>query len=319
MPAPTVVDCRYIRPQFAAAFLIVEGDEAAFVEANTTVALPHLLAALHAADMQPEQVRWVIITHVHLDHAGGASALMAACPNATLLCHPRAQRHVVDPERLVTSARAVYGKEAFEALYGRVDPIDPSRVKTMLDEQTLAWGRRNMTFLHTRGHANHHFCIHDDSTGGVFTGDAFGLCYPALQTRGTYIFPSTSPTDFHPDEARRSVRRIAACADHVHATHFGRVQDVAGAAGQLLDHLDFAEALRDAAAASDASDDELAAWCAPRIEARFVHEFKSRGLALDQPARDIVGLDMDLNGQGIAWAARKLRRDRGDADAQPAV
>src|SRR3954471_23425092 len=117
MAAPEIhtIDCDYIYPRFAAAYLRVAGDEAAFVETNTSHAAPKLLAALASRGMRPEQVRWVIVTHVHLDHAGGAGAIMRACPNATLLAHPRAARHIVDPSKLVASATKVYGAERFQA------------------------------------------------------------------------------------------------------------------------------------------------------------------------------------------------------------
>lgn len=307
-PETTAIDCHYIRPEFAAAFLLVQGDEAAFVEANTTVALPHLLAALDASGRRPEQVRWIAVTHVHLDHAGGASALMAACPNATLLCHPRAARHLIDPSRLVTSARAVYGAQAFERLYGRIDPIDAARVQVMADGETLSWGGRELTFLHTRGHANHHFCIFDAATGGVFAGDSFGLRYPCLQSAGLFVLPSTSPTDFHPQEARKSVRRIQEYADHVWLTHYGRLDDVDAAAAQLHAHLDFAEALLHEAAASDLPEEALAAFCTKKVRTRVEEELEDRGLALDLAGWQVLGLDLQLNAQGIAWAAGLLRR-----------
>src|SRR5262245_32932848 len=112
------IDCDYIRPRFAAAYLRVAGDEAAFVETDTAHAAPKLLAALAEQGLSPEAVRWVIVTHVHLDHAGGAGAVMRACPNATLLAHPRAARHLVDPSKLTASAIQVYGDARFRDLYG---------------------------------------------------------------------------------------------------------------------------------------------------------------------------------------------------------
>lgn len=301
------IDCHYVGPRFAAAYLLLEGDEAAFVEANTAIALPHLLGALEAAGRRPEQVRWLMVTHAHLDHAGGAWALLRACPNATLLCHPRAARHLIDPSRLEASARTVYGAEAFERLYGSLQPIDPGRVQVVGDEETLRWGARTLTFLHTRGHANHHVCVHDASTGAMFTGDAFGLCFPALQGQGLYLYPSTSPTDFDPEQARLSIARIQARAHHAYPTHFGRLDAIDAAADQLLDHLDFAEALLDEAVACDAPDEALAAWCAPRVRARFEAETAARGVRPGPEGWSLMALDMDLNAQGIAWAARKRR------------
>lgn len=307
------IDCHYIRPRFAGAFLLVHGEQAAFVEANTTPAVPRLMAALAEAGRSPAQVRWIILTHVHLDHAGGASALAAACPNATVLCHPRAARHLLDPSRLVDSARVVYGEPAFTDLYGRVDGISADRLRVVADEETLDWAGRRLTFLHTRGHANHHVCVHDHGSGGVFTGDAFGLCYPDLQGNGLLIFPSTSPTDFDPEAALVSVERLRTRADHAWLTHFGRVDDLDAAAGSLAEHLEFARRLRDEAAASDLADDALGAFCAPRVRDRFLQDLLAHGLTLAGATGELVALDMDLNAQGIAWAARRARGAAGRA------
>jgi glyoxylase-like metal-dependent hydrolase (beta-lactamase superfamily II) len=308
MSAITTVDCHYVLPQFAAAFLLIEGDRAAFIETNTSRARPHLLAALAAAGLSPEQVDHVIITHVHLDHAGGASALMESCPAATLLAHPRAAPHAIDPSRLVASARKVYGDEAFDQLYGQINPIAADRVRTFQDNETLTWGARTLRFLHTRGHANHHFCILDEREEAIFTGDAFGLCFPALQAGGLFVFPSTSPTDFDPDEARKSVRRIVETgARRAFLTHFGEVTDLAGAASQLIAHLDRAEQLRDGAAASDQPDAALDAWVLPQLRAHFEASLAARGLSLGGEIAEVLRVDLDLNSQGIAHAARKKR------------
>ena len=176
------IDTHYLgRSEFAAAYLIVDGDRAAFIDNNTNAAVPRLLAALDDHGLTPAQVAYIIITHVHLDHAGGTSALAAACPDATVIAHPRAAPHVIAPERLVESASAVYGATEFKRLYGTIEPVPADRVRSMEDEEVLAFGARELTFLHTRGHANHHFCVADSATGVIFTGDAFGLAYPALQ------------------------------------------------------------------------------------------------------------------------------------------
>src|SRR5690606_33390260 len=125
MHGVTTIDAHYGgHDGFAAVFLICDGEEAAFVETNTARSVPRLLAALERAGRRPEDVRWIAITHVHLDHAGGAAALMKACPRATLLAHPKAAEHVVAPDKLVRSSIAVYGEEAFRELYGTVEPVD---------------------------------------------------------------------------------------------------------------------------------------------------------------------------------------------------
>ena len=311
MSAIHTIDTNYLgRAEFAAAYLIVEGNRAAFVDNNTNAAVPTLLAVLEAHGLNPDQVEFLIITHVHLDHAGGTSALARACPNATVIAHPRAAPHVIDPSKLVASASSVYGESEFKRLYGTIDPVASERVRMMDDEETLSFGSRELRFLHTRGHANHHFCIADSASGAIFTGDAFGLVYPALQGEGTFAFPSTSPTDFEPELAREAVRRLVneqpSC---LYPTHYGAVTDIETAAGQLVRHLDFAERLRDEAEASDLPDDDLEAFCRPRLRDYFAGLLDGRGSLGGDPATwSLVELDIDLNAQGIAFAANKRRR-----------
>ncbi len=305
------IDCYYLdRPEFAAAYLLVEGDEAAFIDNNTNHAVPRMLAALESAGLRPEQLRYLIVTHVHLDHSGGTSALARLCPEATVLAHPRAAPHIVDPGDLVASASLVYGAEEFERLYGTIEPVPEDRVRIMGDDEVLSWGRRRLTFLHTRGHANHHFCIADDRSGAVFTGDAFGLHYPALQTHGPFAFPSTSPTAFDAELARQAVHRLVDLApSRLYPTHFGAVGDIENTAGQLIRHLDFAERLVADAEASSFSDDELENYIRPRLEDFFAGLLNGHGaLAADPDTWTLLDLDIDLNAQGIAVVARKRRK-----------
>ncbi len=318
MPGIHTVDTHYLGlSEVAAAYLIVDGDRAAFVDNNTNEAVPRLLAALDDQGLRPEQVDYLIITHVHLDHAGGTSALARACPNAKVVAHPRAAPHIIDPTKLVASASAVYGQDEFERLYGTIEPVDEDRVLVMEDEQTLRLGQRELRFLHTRGHANHHFCIVDSASDAIFSGDAFGLVYPALQGEGTFAFPSTSPTDFEPELARESIQRLVAeRPDCIYPTHFGAVTDIEVAACQLLRHLDFAERLRDDAETSDRPDEALEAYCRSRLSDYFAGLLDSMGeLGRDPKIWSHLKLDIDLNAQGIAFAANKRRRKARAANA----
>ena len=140
--ARVTIDCDLL-PRFTAAYLRIAGDECAFIEAHTSHALPKLLAALAAAGKKPEQVRYLVVTHAHLDHAAGASAVLAACPNATLVAHPRAAKNLVDPARLIAGATQVYGAERFAKLYGTIDPIPRERVKTLADGESVELTSRN--------------------------------------------------------------------------------------------------------------------------------------------------------------------------------
>lgn len=309
------IDTHYLgRSEFAAVYLLIENQRAIFFDNNTNAAVPGLLRALESRGLAPEQVEYLIITHVHLDHAGGTSAMARACPNATVLAHPRAAPHIIDPSKLVASAAAVYGKDEFQRLYGVIAGVPAERVRVMEDEESMQFGSRELRFLHTRGHANHHFCIHDSATQAIVCGDAFGLHYPALQRAGTFAFPSTSPTDFEPELARASVQRLVderpSC---LYLTHYGAVTRIATAAGQLIRHLDFAERLRDQAAACDLADEALEGYCQARLQDYFSGLLDALGsLSHDATLRALIQLDIDLNAQGIAFAANKRRRKARD-------
>ena len=304
------IDCQYIFPKFAAAYLLIDDGKAAFIDNNTAHSVPLLLQALKEQGLKPEQVEYVIITHVHLDHAGGTSQLMAACPNATLLTHPRAARHMIDPSKLVASARIVYGNETFDKLYGRIEPIDEKRVRVMQDGEDLALGSSKLHFFHTRGHANHHMCIVDQASNSVFTGDSFGLAYPALQTHGLFIFPTTSPTDFDPKEAKLSVQRIVDTgALNAYPTHFGVVEDLPGASKQLLAELDFSEELLNRAQQRVGTVEELTEYCKSEIYPHFNYLLERHGISTAPETWKLLKLDLDINAAGIAYVAHKRREE----------
>lgn len=304
-PQLTTIDCEYITPGLAAAYLRVQGDEAAFIENNTTHAVPRLLAALAAQRLDPAQVRYVIVTHVHLDHAGGSSALMRACPNATLLAHPRAARHLIDPSKLVASARVVYGAERFDELYGAIEPIDAARVRSLDDGAEVALGDATLRFWHTRGHANHHFVVHDEARDTVYTGDAFGLVYPSLQRAGRFAFPSTSPTDFDAEAALASLDRILALGSRSAClTHFGEVDDLQAIAEQLRAWLRLSGALvSEAVGRSDAET-----YIRARLEEALLRAAADIGLVLDATDRALIAFDLALNAQGLAFVAGKATK-----------
>lgn len=302
------IDCEYVMPQLAAAYLREEGGEVAFIEANTTHAVPRLLAALTQAGLAAEQVKYVIVTHVHLDHAGGASALMRACPNATLLAHPRAARHLIDPTRLVASAQKVYGEDAFETLYGTIEAIDAARVRSVEDGERVTLGNAPLHFLHTRGHANHHFVVHDEQREVVYTGDTFGLVYPALQRAKRFAYPSTSPTDFDGPAAIASVKRVLDLKPRAVAlTHFGQFEDVQVIADQLIHWLELSTAMAEKGAQSGDEQGTLEQRFKWQLDQEFELAATRAGLKLTEADHQLIRFDAELNGQGLAIAAIKQR------------
>lgn len=311
------IDCHYVKPLLACAYIMVEGDEVAFIENNTALAHPLLMAALSALGMRREQVRHIIITHVHLDHAGGTGLLARECPGATVLVHPKAARHVVDPGRLIASSIGVYGEENFRRLYGEILPVAEDRIRVMDDNETLLFGERSLRFLHTRGHANHHFCIHDSRSNGVFTGDSFGIAYPVLQSAGPYIYPTSTPTDFDPAAALATLDRIRGTdCSRLYLTHFGEFTRVDEAERQMREGLVVLEGLLNEAVESAESDSVLIARIGAAILAWMDGHAAARSVPVSPEAREMMTLDANLNAQGIVVAAHRRRKASKGKDAQ---
>jgi glyoxylase-like metal-dependent hydrolase (beta-lactamase superfamily II) len=221
----TCIDADYIRPGLACFYLMEQAGECAVIETGTSYSFANLERVMAEQGLLPEQVRYVIPTHVHLDHAGGAGTMMAAFPNAQLLIHPRGAKHMAAPERLIASSSEVYGQERFRQLYGEILPVDAARIVAMEDGQTINLGDRQLEFRHTRGHANHHFCVWDETSRGWFSGDMFGISYPWFRfTGGDYILPATTPTQFDPDDYLASLALLDGYRpSRIYLTHSGEL------------------------------------------------------------------------------------------------
>jgi len=305
------IDCHYIQPGFAASFLVHEEGEAYFVETNTLHAVPLLLKALEKEGIEREGVRWIVVTHVHLDHAGGAFALLKACPEAMVLAHPRAAKHLIDPAKLVASAKQVYGEKAFERLYGDIQPIPEDRVRIPEDGEKIPFHGANLHFIYTRGHANHHLCLLDPILAGIFTGDSFGLAYPFLQRNGLFIFPSTSPTDFDPTAAKETLDLILASgAQRAYLTHFGELRDLNAAREQLLEHLNLCESLYGEAKGGKEEFEVLRNRFAAELRNNFAMLASRAGLILTPEDWRMVETDLRLNADGIAFAGIRARAEQ---------
>jgi glyoxylase-like metal-dependent hydrolase (beta-lactamase superfamily II) len=231
----TTIDTGFIRPGFTASHLIVENGQAAFVDVGPTATLPVLLAVLQQKQIPREDVRYAIVTHVHLDHAGGAGKLLRELPNAQLVVHPNGARHVIAPQRLIAGATAVYGAETMQTLFGDMLPVPENRVIQARHEWSLDLNGRRLLFLHTAGHARHHICVVDERSQGIFTGDTFGLSYREFDTvQGPFILPATAPVQFEPDELHASIDLLLSYhPTSLYLTHFGLVTDVTRLAKDL--------------------------------------------------------------------------------------
>ncbi len=294
----TAVDTEYLYPGHAAAHLVTQDGRAAFVDVGTNDSVPYLLAALRALGLEPGAVDYLLLTHVHLDHAGGAGRLMRALPNARCVLHPRGAPHMIDPARLIAGSRAVYGPERFERLYGRIEPIEAGRVHVTRDGERLSLAGREFEILHTPGHALHHQVFVDLAHRGIFTGDTFGISYRELDSpAGAFIFPTTTPTQFDPAQLRTSVERLLAYAPQaMYLMHYSRVTDVPRLGRSLLEQIGALERIaRDSAAAPDRSAAIRAGMWQLWLERAHRH-----GCPLDDARlAQLLEGDLELNTQGL--------------------
>lgn len=311
--AVITIDCHYQRPQHAAVYLLIEDGRAAIIDTNTANAVPLILAALGSQGLGPESVEYIIPTHLHLDHAGGASRLAALCRHADVLTHPRGVRHYADPERLISGVKAVYGEEKFAQLFPDIRPIPSERVRPVSDGERLPFGSRTLTFLHTRGHANHHICIHDSRSGGVFTGDTFGVEYrPGREGRRPFLLCSCAPADFDPGAARDSIARLLALRpERIYLAHYGELTDVAGGADALTHSLDAMEAALWDARDSGLEGSALHDQCLHHVRAALLEQAQYCTITLGQDEMDGIQDHLDINAQGLACAAIKPREGPG--------
>ncbi|ASK35942.1 MBL fold metallo-hydrolase [Alcanivorax sp. N3-2A] len=297
----TRIDTAMVRDELAACYLLKGGDDYAIIETGTHHTVPIILELLEQRRIRPERVKYVIPTHVHLDHAGGAGGLMRALPGATLLIHPRGARHMIDPARLKAGAMAVYGEATFARIYGDVIPVDESRVRIMEDGERLTVGDRELIFYDTPGHAKHHFCVHDPASAGIFTGDTFGISYPALTTEhGPFIFPTTTPVQFDPPALKASINTLLELnPERLYLTHYGMVEHPRPLGERLQGMIDDYVTVAESIAAGLAADE----WQEVLQEAMLAYlsgAALDHGCQLDDDALEAM-LDMDarLNSQGL--------------------
>jgi glyoxylase-like metal-dependent hydrolase (beta-lactamase superfamily II) len=300
-----VIDTGFVRPLFDAAYLIVENDHAAFIDCGTNHSVRRMLDALHGAGLTAANVDWLILTHVHLDHAGGAGELMARLPHARLLVHPRGARHMIDPSKLWAGASAVYGEAVMEREYGRLRPIPAERVVEADDGYEVDLDGRTLRALDTPGHAKHHNTIQDERANVCFTGDVFGLSYREFDTaNGPFILPTTSPVQFDPDELHASIERLVALKPAaMYLTHFSRVEDVARLATDLHEQIDAMVTLAlDAPGGIERHATMVEALTRLYAERARTHGWSGGREALDQ----LLHMDIELNAQGLGvWLDRQ--------------
>jgi glyoxylase-like metal-dependent hydrolase (beta-lactamase superfamily II) len=298
----TAVDTEYVRPQMDASHVVVAGPRAAIVDTGPNTAVPLILGALEELGIERDAVEYLFLTHVHLDHAGGAGALMRELPRATAVVHPRGAPHMIDPSKLIAGTRAVYGDELYSRLYGEILPIARERIVIAQDGQRFDLGDRTFECVHTPGHALHHQAIVDHGAASIFTGDTFGISYREFDTaQGPWIMPTTTPTQFDPGQLKASIVRLMQFRPRrLYLTHYSEVGQCARLANDMY------EAIDDYVRIARASGVDLERM---RFSLRdWAHAgLRDHGCKMDIDAIDaILGKDYELNAAGLAaWLTRE--------------
>jgi len=299
------VDTAFQRDHFDAAYLMVENGRAAFIDTGTNHAVPRLLAALEALGLGVDAVDWVIPTHVHLDHAGGAGLLMQHLPQARLLVHPRGARHLIDPKALYLGALAVYGEAEMQRSYGQLRGVPAERVDQSSDGQMIALAGRELLLIDTPGHARHHHCLWDARSRGWFTGDTFGLSYREFDTAaGPWVLPTSTPVQFEPEALKASITRMMSYdPQQMYLTHYSRVGDVGRLAASLQAQIDAMVALALPLKADAQRHDKLRQG----LSAHYLDELRRHGCGLGPERQlELLAMDIELNAQGLGVWLDKL-------------
>ena len=308
------IDARYIQHGIACCYLMVEGDQVAIIETGTAHTAEGIAEALAELELPKESVRYIIPTHVHLDHAGGAGLLMQQYPEAQMLIHPRGARHMVNPTQLMAGSKAVYGEEKFQQFYGELIPVPKERVTSVEDGEKYELNGRALEFRHTPGHAEHHFCVWDSVSEGWFSGDTFGISYHEMgndlkkDRSDRFIIPTTSPVQFDPAKLLASIDLMMSYnPKKFYLTHYSVLENPEPQAdllrAQIEDYRQIAQLLR-----NESEREE-------RIH-QALKDITLARLSSEQPELDlgtmekVLAMDLDLNAQGLdIWLSRQEKKE----------
>ena len=293
------------RERYTAAYLL-DADQLTLVETGPGTSVEPVTRALTHLGVAATDLANVVVTHVHLDHAGGVGALSERFPRATIWVHERGAKHLADPTKLVASATQAWGEREMEELFLPVSPVEGTRLRPLMDGDTIRIGDRELAVLDTPGHASHHVALVDSRTGVVFTGDAIGIHVPDLPV----LRPATPPPDFDLERYVASIERIRGAArGPLLFAHFGPLGDVDATCDLAIRRVRawaqvVEEGLRDTE-----DPEELAA----RLEATALHDIETGAEAvldlemLEDRLRLLSSIRMNAMGLARYWRKRRER------------
>ncbi|GAA0704087.1 MBL fold metallo-hydrolase [Dokdonella soli] len=301
----TAIDIGLGRQRFGACYLIESNGAAALFDAGTNYSVPRILAAIAERSLAPDAVRYLIASHVHLDHAGGIGALLRELPNASVLAHPRGVPHLVDPSMLQASAEGVYGVDVVAQTYGELVPVPAQRIRALADDECIDLDGRTLRFMDSPGHARHHLTLYDETSASWFTGDCFGISYRDFDGGSApFIFPTTSPIQFDPDAMKATIARMLERTPRAMLlTHYSRVEHPVERSRALIRMID---AQVELARGFHGRADAVAALTEALQRLYFAEVRRLGAPVAEAESRRLLAVDAELNAKGmLIWLDRE--------------
>lgn len=285
---------------------VIDEEELTLIETGPSPSIKYVKKGLESLGFSLDQVKYIIVTHIHLDHSGGAGLLIRECPNAKVVVHPRGERHLINPRKLAAGARAVYG-DSFSELFDPILPVPEDQIIVKTEGDTLQIGPNcTLKFFDTPGHSKHHFSILDPVSNGIFTGDTVGIRYEQLSQLGIDFFlPSTSPNHFDPNAMKNSIHKIKEMnVSRIYYGHFSWSEKVDDALSQVSRWLDIFVDEGEQVIAEGKGYDVLA----QRLLGKVKEELRELGIPDEHEVYIIINLDMQVSALGIIDYFQKMKQ-----------
>jgi glyoxylase-like metal-dependent hydrolase (beta-lactamase superfamily II) len=268
----------------------------ALIDPGPTSTLPALRAALAQAGIGLTDVRSIVLTHIHLDHAGATGTIVHEHPDVRVYVHEKGAPHMIDPGKLLASATRLWGAD-MDRLWGEVRPVPTEVVASLAGGERIDAAGRALTVAYTPGHASHHVSFYNADSGVAFVGDTAGICLG----RGGFVLPPTPPPDIDPEAWRASLTLIEGWgADTLFITHFGAHAPAHAHLTEMADHITLLANLVRASLARPGDDESREAWFSDEIR----RELRRRLPEDNARAYEVAGR-FDLNWKGLARYWRK--------------
>ncbi|WP_340002850.1 MBL fold metallo-hydrolase [Oceanobacillus sp. FSL K6-0127] len=283
---------------------VIQEEALTLIETGPSPSVKYIKAGLAALGHALDEIKYIIVTHIHLDHAGGAGLLLRECPNATIIVHPRGERHLINPKKLAAGARAVYG-DSFSELFDPIVPIPEDRLLVKGEGDILEIGPNcTLEFWDTPGHAKHHISIYDPISNGMFTGDTVGVRYEQLVPNGVDLFlPSTSPNHFNPNDMEASIKRIRdKNLDRIYFGHFGMTQNIEEALNQVQSWLEVFMEVGEQTVIEGKGYDVIS----QRLLTKIQEHLREKGIPDEHEVYILINLDLQVGSLGIIDYFKKI-------------